>query len=1009
MRRLVLGLSVLLLGVSTPALAQQGTAQLGGKISDAQGAVLPGVTIVITNEETGVSREITSTAEGGYFASQMVPGHYRITAKLESFKALDRRGISLTVGQTTTLDLVMEVGGVAETLTVTGEAPLVDVTTAAVGGHISAEELNDLPSASRNYMAFVGNVPGTVFIPSAEFLNDSFQANGQPTAANNIVFDGANNTDEQRGSNVGGQTRAANESIAEVQILTNQFDAEWGRASGAVINAVTKSGTNQFTGSAFNFYTSKAMTNRDYFAKAIDAPKPDVGKKEWGGTIGGPIIRNKTHFFASLERLYINRNFSNTFPARPSLNFATSSEESAWNTMWRIDHQLSSKHTAAFRWLRESAPQFDRLDGAQETLTSYGDETDLDQTMVATLTSVLTDTKVNTVRYGLVLENTVHANPAWRALKPEYARCVPCPEGAGADIVTAGPILDYETFDVQSNGTMDYSDQTGHSIDDTFSWFIPEAKGRHDLKFGARYSHIWLSNPAWGNLQGTYQFRGTGDPEFNASNPRTYPERFTIRAPGALDYNMYMHIGELFAQDKWQMKPGLTLSVGVRYDIEVFPYDPKPIGNPALTKYPVDKGNIAPRIGLVWNPDGQSKSVVRAGYGMFYDRTLLGTVDNFLTDYKYSPSFTANFPASGPDLGPRNGTFPTEPMLQVTQLQTLTQAQRNILNSLYPAGSTVRNTGTVSWDDPDRQQPYFHQISAGYEREIFQGVSASVDYVRMQGRNMFFNPNLNIALGTNDTRDGPRQDPGPDPFGVLRPSLAPGEAMYTANTTVRYITTQYGWSDYDALNMSIEKRYSHNFSARAAYSFGYSRGITAGQGDTPQLQTLADLHLPEYEALAGTDRAHNFTLSGRVEIPKTKGVTLSGTLRSMTGTPFTIQDDTLDSDRNRINFAPLPAGTYNPFPAAEPHVMRDVVSEGGRNGARGPGFMQFDMRVGYRARLGGRRTLDIFYETFNVTDRANFTNPSGNRRLPQDFLRLAGLQGGTGFPRQSQIGLRLGF
>ena len=151
----------------------------------------------------------------------------------------------------------MEVGGLAETLTVTGEAALVDVTTAAVGGHISATELSDLPSGNRNYMAFVGNVPGTVFMPSAEFLNDSFQANGQPTAANNIVFDGANNTDEQRGSNVGGQTRAANESIQEVQIMTNQFDAEWGRASGAVINAVTKSGTNQFTGSAFNFFTGK--------------------------------------------------------------------------------------------------------------------------------------------------------------------------------------------------------------------------------------------------------------------------------------------------------------------------------------------------------------------------------------------------------------------------------------------------------------------------------------------------------------------------------------------------------------------------------------------------------------------------------------------------------------------------------------------------------------------------------------------------------------------------------
>ena len=123
--------------------------------------------IVITNEDTGVVREIVSTAEGSYFASQMVPGRYRIAAKLEGFKALDRRGITLTVGQTTTLDLTMEVGGLAETLTVTGEAPLVDVTIAEVGGHISADELNDLPAANRNYMAFVGNVPGTVFIPSA--------------------------------------------------------------------------------------------------------------------------------------------------------------------------------------------------------------------------------------------------------------------------------------------------------------------------------------------------------------------------------------------------------------------------------------------------------------------------------------------------------------------------------------------------------------------------------------------------------------------------------------------------------------------------------------------------------------------------------------------------------------------------------------------------------------------------------------------------------------------------
>src|SRR6185436_10631170 len=228
---------------------------------------------------------------------------YRISAQLEGFKALNRRGISLTVGVTTTVDLTLDVGAVAETVTVTAESPLVDVTSAEVGGHISGQELADLPAGNRSYMALVGTVPGAQFVPTTGFLNDTMLANGQPAAANNVMFDGAGNVDDLRGSNVGGQARTANEAIQEVQVLTNQFDAEFGRASGAVINAVTKSGTNQFSGSAFDFFTGKRVTSRDYFAKQTDAPKPDVKKQEWGGTIGGPIVRNKLHYFASLERL----------------------------------------------------------------------------------------------------------------------------------------------------------------------------------------------------------------------------------------------------------------------------------------------------------------------------------------------------------------------------------------------------------------------------------------------------------------------------------------------------------------------------------------------------------------------------------------------------------------------------------------------------------------------------------------------------------------------------------
>jgi hypothetical protein len=451
----------------------------------------------------------------------------------------------------------------------------------------------------------------------------------------------------------------------------------------------------------------------------------------------------------------------------------------------------------------------------------------------------------------------------------------------------------------------------------------------------------------------------------------------------------------------------MTLSFGVRYDLEIMPVEEDP-GNPLFSdpsKYPVDKNNIAPRLGFIWSPD-EGKSALRAGYGIFYDKTLLGTVDNLFTDTKYATSFEANFPVVGPDLGPRNGQFPENPALLTPRVDQLTPAVRAYINAQYPPGTRVRNTGTIWWDDPEREQPYFHQISAGYEREIFKGVSASVDYVRMLGRDMFLNPNLNIPTGRNAVRDGPRDFT--DPFGLLNRSLLAGEPIY--QNTIRLLTTKYGYSNYDALNFSVERRYANNWSLRGAYSLGYSRGVTAGQTNTPDLQVGADLNLDEWYAPSGTDRRHNFVVSGRVEIPKTRGLGISGTLRMLSGTPFTIQDDSIDIDMNRINFQPLPAGTYNPLPGQRGHFMTDVKSEGGRNGARGPGFVQLDLRAGYKLRLRAQRTLDAFVDVFNVTNRANFSNPvSGNRRVAADFLRLNDLVGGTGFPRQVQLGLRLGF
>lgn len=301
-------------------------------------------------------------------------------------------------------------------------------------------------------------MPGVEFTPTTGFLNDNMIANGQSAAGNNVTFDGVQNNDDLRGSNVGGQARTAIESIQEVQIMTNQFDAEWGRASGAVLNAVTKSGTNQFRGSAFDYLTSSKVTTKDYFARVNNLPKPEPRKQEWGGTIGGPVVKDKLHFFFSLERIVLNRNQSRSFASAPELNFSNTDEVQSWNTLWRVDHQINANHTWAFRWLREASPQFLVITGNNTPQTST-DETDLDQTLVGTTTSVLSSTKVNTIRVGATLERLEH-------------RSVPFRASSHKDQTQLPPTLSYQSFNLQQTAASDTTTDDSYQIENTLSWFI---------------------------------------------------------------------------------------------------------------------------------------------------------------------------------------------------------------------------------------------------------------------------------------------------------------------------------------------------------------------------------------------------------------------------------------------------------------------------------------------------------------------------------------------------------
>jgi hypothetical protein len=317
-----------------------------------------------------------------------------------------------------------------------------------------------------------------------------------------------------------------------------------------------------------------------------------------------------------------------------------------------------------------------------------------------------------------------------------------------------------------------------------------------------------------------------------------------------------------------------------------------------------------------------------------------------------------------------------------------------LLNQLYPPGSTLRNTGQVIFDAPDRKQPYAHQLTVGYVRELAASLALHVDYVRIMNRDMFLGRNLNPMV--RDTTSASAPFTRVDAFGVL------GEPYFERV----WLFENGGESQYDGLNLQLERRYANNWSARAAYSLSYSRGTAFDQANRNTDQFLTDLRLDARSGPSPVDRRHVLSLNGRAEIPKTRGAAVSTTIRYMTGSPFTIFDSSIDADRNGELDDPLPAGTYsNPGVL---NALQDVKSDGGRNGAHGPNYFQIDLRAGWRHRIQ-THVMEVFLDVFNLTNETNWDNPSGDRRTPSTFLVLTNLRGGSGFPRQAQIGVRYAF
>src|SRR2546426_941888 len=897
-------LSLVLVTITArPVLAQQGQyAAVQGHVADESGGAMPGVTVVVTHQGSGMFRQVVSNADGSYYVANMVPGPYRITAELAGFKKYEQPDVLLTIGNTTALDIKLVLGGVEENVTVTGESPLVDVTSKQIGANIGQAELNALPILNKNWMFAVGLTPGIQIQSStASFACESLIVGGGSNRSGNFSIDGGGNNDDYLGSSCGSQVRPSLESVQEFQVLTNQYDAEFGRTAGAIVNAITKQGTNAFHGSLFDSYTNDKVTAPDFFvALSQENPdparrinKPHTAQSDWGGTLGGPIKKDKAHFFYSLDRIIYDEGRSNTFDARPELNYSNTQSMKLWNHMVRVDHQINATNTWTARFLEEDSPTYNRVAG-RWTLASRDQEYDVDRNAGGNWNTGFAKTRFNQVRAG-------------------------------------------SPYDM--NGRFSFST----------------------------------------------------DKAFNASNPSTYPERLFIRVPAPSDILMPTHVAVFFAQDKWH-RDNLTLNLGVRYDLERTPLDNS--SNPLFAKgaYTVDKNNLAPRVGVAWRPRGSATSSFRGGYGIFYDKITLQTTTPFVSTGIYSSSFTASFPTSAADPGPSRGQFPTDPFLVNGPV-----VNRALLNARFPLGSIGRNTGNVFIDNPDRKVPAVHQATIGYERQLAQQMAFNVDYIHSWNRDQLINFDLNPGLRVNTTRTGAINYTDLDNIaGQL------GIAPFTNPVITR---VNDGSSQFDGANFMLEKRFSNHWQARVSYAVGYARGNSeANQTFDNNYQVLGDPRLDAGFGPLDADRRSNFVLSGRIEIPRTRGLTMSGIYRYLSGASVNLYNSAVDADRNGRLFDPLPAGHYcgvgdNSF---------CVDNTGGRNGAKGPTYQQTDLRFAYRFRPHKETTVDANFELFNIFNTANFANPTSDQRLT-DFLILTALRGGNGQPRAAQFSVRFGF
>jgi carboxypeptidase family protein/TonB-dependent receptor-like protein len=1010
-RSIFIGILLLIVATAAPVAAQLTTGTISGTVIDQTKASLPGAEVTITNAGTGLVRTVFANENGRFEAPNLPIGNYEISAALSGFGTAVRRDIQLTVGRTIVIDLTLLLASVQQEVVVTGAAPLVEVTSATVSNLIDARRVEDLPLVNRDLTQLTFLQPGVIKIPSSgtqglfSGMGDKFTVAGARGTQNLYLIDGVSNSDLSGNAQGSSGAYMGAETVQEIQIVTNNYSAEYRSAAGGIVSAVTKSGTNRFSGSVFEFYRNDALDSANYFDKKFNQAKPDFERNQFGLALGGPLVRNRLFFFTSYEGLredlgrtdsvlvpsmnvrqgrlasgrtvalnpavvpFLNlypvpgqgntivQDFGDTVLIAGPLNQPTNSDFA----LAKIDYQATGGHTLSgtYNFDRGERAPFGVLGDVSDS-SSLGNKSK--KHVVATKwTSVLTAASLNEVHFGYSDTEPEGETPlSTRDFVGQGLLFRPDRKFMGQISVPGVNSIGYRT-DASRYRQRAYTLKDGYSL----------IRGNHSYRAGGEWTYYRYNIFSCSRgCQGVYEFSTMEN--FLLGVPR----RFEVMLPGGDDpvRDLRQHLMGAYFQDNWQARQDITLNMGLRYEFASVPteVDGKTsnlinLTDPTVTIGPLFKNptakSFSPRIGAVWAP-GEGRTSIRGGFGIFYEHPMLYNIRTALQEL---PPFTL--------VGRIDGTGVNFPNAFATQLSRA-GARPNIRTMQY-----------------DLDQTTYYRWSVTVQRQFWTNWVVTADYTGTRGYNLWQQslPNINKWQGW------PEQPTG-DKF------FPPGSTLINPNfgeTRIQYSNADL-W--YKGGSVAVQRRLTAGLQFGAAFTFSETidegSGVTSGGDELPQTQRgiyAWDMHLKK--GPAAYDIPKVFTGNVSYELPFGRNLTgLSGALVSgwqinsiislMDGYPLSVEEES-DAQVTRIgddeSLRPdlIPNGNPNPV-TGDPERWFDVsqftparlgfFGNLPRGTVRSPGLATVDLSVFKNIQVGASR-LQFRLETFNLFDRVNFGTP----------------------------------